>query len=335
MKKWLILTLIPLFLLLYGGFLWFLPAPTLPSETSETTPTLSATTPSTQPTVPSIEETTVETEAVTVPTYPPFSPEALTSRHAFVYDCGTETMLFSLGDFHEQIAPASLTKLFTAQVVLSYMKPDTIITAGVETTWIDPQSSVSYVTPGDTLSMQTLLQGMMMQSGNDAAYAAAVATGRVIAQSPSLSAKEALKIFVEEMNTQAQAMGLTGTHFVNPDGLDAYNHYTTVSDLLTIALGALENPLLRHYAGLYESHVSYENGESHRYVNTNFLLHPNSKYFCPDACGLKTGSTKQAGSCLLTLIYGEDGYRLIGVLGCPTYTSRFDDALLLYEYFCK
>ena len=279
-------------------------------------------------------ETTVPTALLPVSAKPTADPDyELTARNAFVYDCASGQLLFTLGDMDKQIAPASLTKLFTAYVALQYLDPEEIVTCGKETTWIDPASSVAWVSPGDRVTVELLIQGMMMQSGNDAAYAAAAAAGRVLAGDPEYPAKQAVALFMEEVNSQAEALGLSGTHFATPDGLDAYDHYTTAADMLKIALLALEQPLLKHYTGLSKTSVMYENGETHTYLSTNYLLQPDSKYYCPDACGMKTGTTKKAGSCLMSLFHNGKGYILIGVFGCPKYEDRFADALQLYALY--
>lgn len=280
------------------------------------------------------EETVQPTLYVPVSHKPAVDPQyQLTARNAFVYDCASGQLVFTLGDMQKQIAPASLTKLFTAYVALQYLQPGTMITCGKETTWIDPASSVAWVTPGDRVSVGLLIQGMMMQSGNDAAYATAVAAGRVLAEDPAYPAKQAVTLFMEEVNRQAQELGLTGTHFATPDGLDRFDHYTTAQDMLAIALLALENPLLRHYCSLSKTSVMYENGETYTYQSTNYLLQPSSQYYCADACGMKTGTTKKAGSCLMSLFHNGDGYILIGIFGCPKYEDRFADALQLYARY--
>ena len=257
----------------------------------------------------------------------------LKARNAFVYDCNSEELLFQLGEMDAQIAPASLTKLLTAYVALEYLQPDTMITCGEETTWISPASSVAWVGPGDRLTAEMLVQGMMMQSGNDAAYAVAVAAGRVIAGDAGISARSALAVFMDRVNSRGLELGLTGTHFETPDGLDTWKHYTTPADMLRIALLVMEQPLLLHYTGIAQGVVMYENRESHQYKSTNFLLHPESKYYCPDACGMKTGTTRKAGSCLMALFHNGEGYLIVGIFGCPEYEDRFSDALQLYALY--
>lgn len=332
MKKWLIITAAAVFLLLYSAFavFWYTGpgAPTQATVPTQTTAATAATetTAATLPTQTQPEET-LPPETVMSPAY------ALTARHAFVYDCGSEELLYTLGDQEESIAPASLTKLLTAYVALKHLDTDTLITAGEETSWIDPASSVAHVTAGDTLSVELLVEGMLLQSGNDAAYALAVAAGRAIAGNPGLSARNALNTFMEEVNRQAQDLGLQDTHFVTPDGLDADGHRTTPADMLKIALLVMEEPALRHYAGLPSDTVIFENSKSFDWLNTNFLLHPESPYYCPEACGMKTGYTSKAGACMIAAFYTGDRYLLIGIFGCPQYEDRFADAMYLYEKY--
>ena len=333
MKKWLIITVAAVLLVLYGAFavFWYT-GPGAGLQTTEPTAETEQTAAPTQTTAATLPEQTQPEETVPLETVMP-PTYALTARHAFVYDCGSEELLYTLGDQEESIAPASLTKLLTAYVALMYLDTDTLITAGEETTWIDPASSVAHVKPGDTLSVELLVEGMLLQSGNDAAYATAAAAGRVLAEDPGYPAKQAVALFMEQVNVQAQALGLTGTHFVTPDGLDAYDHYTTAEDMLSIALLAMEQPLLCHYSSLSKASVMYDNGETYTYRSTNFLLQPDSQYYCPDACGMKTGTTKKAGSCLMALFHNGEGYLLIGVFGCPKYEDRFADALQLYAMY--
>ncbi len=333
MKKWLLVLLAAVLLVGYCGLLYAYPS-LVPAPAAESTP-------QTQPVETTEATTPVETVPETIPATtvpvsdkPAIDPEyKLTARHAFVYDCAAGELLFTLGNMDDPIAPASLTKLFTAYVALQHLSPGTVVTCGEETTWIDPASSVAWVGPGDRVTVEMLIQGMMMQSGNDAAYAAAVAAGRALAQDPDYPARQAVTLFMDEVNAQAQALGLTGTHFDTPDGLDTSTHYTTPQDMLAIALLAMEQPLLRHYSSLSQTSVMYENGETHTYRSTNYLLQPSSKYYCADACGMKTGTTKKAGSCLMSLFHNGQGYILIGIFGCPQYEDRFTDALQLYALY--
>ena len=168
--------------------------------------------------------------------------------------------------------------------------------------------------------------------GSVKAYATAVAAGYVLGGA-EISPETALATFMEHVNRRAGEMGFTGTHFVTPDGIHDENHYTTPRDLLGMATLAMEQPLLRHYSSVAEARVMYENGEFYTYKSTNWLLIPTSAYYHPDACGMKTGTTNAAGSCLMALFHNGERYILIGVLGCPKYEDRFADALYLYEKY--
>lgn len=284
--------------------------------------------PTTQPV-----ETTEETVEVFVPIAPPDMSES-TATHLFVYDVQNERMLYTMGDQAQRIAPASLTKLFTAWVAVQYLEPSDMLTVGEEAGWIAADSSIAAVSEGCRLSAGMALQGMLMQSGNDAAYAIAVAAGRVIADDPTLAAKPAYDSFIAEMNRQLQQLGFTGTHFVNPDGYHAEEHYTTASDLLSITRLAMGEPLIREYCSIDEVVVHFESGEEYTWKNTNWLLRADmEEFYCPEATGLKTGSTSAAGMCLIASFTTEETTLLVGVLGCEEMEQRFVDARTLFEHY--
>ncbi len=266
-------------------------------------------------------------------TVPPAQLE-LTAAAAFVYDTGEDRFLYVGGDRQEKLAPASLTKLLTAYTALSCMSPDMTVTVGDEVTWIDPWSSVAYLLPGHTLTVEMLIEGLMLPSGNDAAYTLAVAGGRELAENPQLDRKLAYALFVDEMNAQARLLGMTGTHFANPDGIDAEGHYTTMEDLVIITKAVMENELIMKYAGISQADVVFASGETVSWMNSNLLLHEDSAYYTEAAVGLKTGSTQNAGACLISLFrQGEGDYLIVGVLGSTGDTERYDDTLILYNRY--
>ena len=187
MKKWIFFGLTAL--LLAGGLLGLVffhdvqqpPAPTTEATTSQ--PASEA--PITVPTV------------ATEPTAPAFDASLLSARHAFVYEPAADTLHFTRGDQQEAISPASLTKLMTAFVAMRHLDPKATVAVGYEAKMIAKDSSIAAVSPGTVLEVEMILQGMLMQSGNDAAYVLAVAAGRAIAENPSLDAQAALDIFME------------------------------------------------------------------------------------------------------------------------------------------
>ena len=243
-------------------------------------------------------------------------------------------MLFLFGGLDEPVEPASITKLFSAYVGLQYLSPDTVLTVGEEVNWIDPGSSRANLMEGDQLTMAMCVQGMMIPSGNDAAYVLAVSAGRVIAGDAALSSREAYNAFVTEMNRMAWELGMHGSTFVNPDGMNEPGHCTTMRDMLLMAKLALENPLISQAATVVEMEVTLISGQTVNWINSNLLLHPEkSPFYCSDAIGLKTGSTETAKKCLLSAFRTEDRILLICVMGCPESEDRYIDTLTLYQRY--
>lgn len=134
-----------------------------------------------------------------------------------------------------------------------------------------------------------------------------------------------------EMNAQAQELGLTGTHFANPDGIHRENHYTNYQDLAKIASLVLGNDTIMKYAKINADYVTFASGEERKWENTNELINPESDYYCPYALGLKTGQTPRAGSCLLSAFRYEGRTFVIGVFACPQIADRFTDTLQLFN----
>ena len=209
-------------------------------------------------TQPTTEPETTEPETTQPPTQPPTEPAdttppeqlELTAQKAFVYDCSEDVLLYAGGDPTAKAAPASLTKLMTALVALKYLAEDTVVTVGEEVTWIDPNSSIAALQSGNRLTVKMLVQGLLMQSGNDAAYTLAVAGGRAISEDPELDRQQALGVFVDAMNRQCREMELVNTHFMNPDGIDEDGHYSCVSDLIAISAGDIEKNKRRGDLGI-------------------------------------------------------------------------------------
>ena len=254
----------------------------------------------------------------------------LLAQQYFVYDCKENTFLITSGQAEERIYPASITKLFTAYVAMQYVSPETEITAGGALDLVAWGSSVAKIQKGDVLTGEQLVEAMILPSGNDAAYILACQAGRMIKNDPQLGASAAVDAFMEEMNRQAQDVGMTGTHFVNPDGIHDKNHYTTFADLVILGKLAIADATIMRYAATPEEEVALH-GETILWKNTNRLINPANPYYCPYAIGLKTGQTPSAGSCLLSAFRTEDKELLIGVFGCPEETDRFDDTLQLFN----
>ena len=294
------------------------PQPSLPVETTTTPPTT---------TVPP-----VTTPAITWMTVP--EDRTLVAKQYFVYADGAFATLS--GSQTERIYPASVTKLFTAYVALQYLNEEDTIVVGDALSMVMPGSSVAGLKKGDSITVGKLIEGMLLPSGNDAAYVLAVEVGRIIAGDNSLHASLAAQKFVDRMNALAQEQGLTGTNFANPDGIHKDSHYTTPEDLVKMATLALQEEAILRYAGVSADPAPFGEGQDRdAWKNTNALVDKESVYYCPLAVGLKTGQTPKAGSCLLSAFRYNDTTVIIGVFGCPKEEDRFEDTLQLLNNLLK
>ena len=271
----------------------------------------------------------------------------LSCREYFVYDVAAGVFADSSGvPADTKIYPASITKLFTTYVALQYLTPETQVTVGAEITMIDPDSTTAQLQQGDVVTVHQLVGGMLLPSGNDAAYAMAAAAGRVIKGDPDCSAWTAVSAFVEEMNKQAAALGMTGSHFCNPDGIHQDDHYLSLEDMALVGELSLQNPIVMEYAGRATESVQIGD-RSVFWKNTNLLIRRDlpmlsqeelgpylemehwDQLYCEYAVGLKTGRTTPAGCCLLSAFEVRGRQLVIGVFGCDEGEARFTDTLHL------
>lgn len=249
----------------------------------------------------------------------------------FAYDTAAERMLYCSTGQMETVYPASITKLFSAWMALQYLEPEEVITAGDELSLVRSGSSSAYINRGSRLTVEMLVEGMLLPSGNDAAYVLAAAAGRAIALDPELGAAQAVETFVAEMNREAYRLGLENTHFTNPDGYHDEEHYTCPADISLVAALSMEDPVISRYVGLQQDTVTFKSGEWITWYNTNGLLDPSWEYYIPTALGMKTGYTGEAGYCLLGAFPGGGEYILIGIFGGETKNGRYVYAAELLE----
>ncbi len=287
--------------------------------------------PTEPPTEPPTEAPTeppvvVELEAAWIPH---LQGKELSAKQYFVYDCTSGSFLLSSGSPTEPIFPASITKLFSAYVAMQHISPQQEVIAGSSLSYIHPDSSTAALVAGDTLTAEQMVAGMLLCSGNDATYALASDVGRIVANDQSIDTPTAISRFVEEMNRTAEALGMTGSHFVTPDGIHDENHYVCAADLVTVAKLAMEDPVLSDYIGTAAMDITVS-GRTLNWKNSNKLLHQDLDFYCQYATGLKTGYTGAAGNCLLSSFQVGSRELLIGVFGCPESDGRYIDTLLLF-----
>ena len=272
------------------------------------------------------------TEPVAAPTIAHISYPECNGAAIYIPDSGE--LVYS-DNIEGSTAPASLTKLLTASVALRNIDPDTVYTVGSEQWLVYEGSSLCYILPGQMLTLRSLVDGMLMSSGNDAAYTIAVSVARSLEPDSEFSDTEAVNYFCGLMNDFAAELGMTSSNFVNPDGWDDPAQYTTISDLIKLADYAFNVPEIRNAAGIHYKDETIWSGEVLNWTNSNYLLDPDSIYYCPEAIGIKTGTTLSAGNCLIAAFDhgGEEFFTF--VTGCVTEESRYELTLELYDAYLE
>lgn len=218
--------------------------------------------------------------------------------------------------------PASLTKIVTAMVTIENVKDlDKTVTVSEHAVSVleGTDAQVAGLAAGEKVTYSKLLSLTMVHSACDACQVLAEAIGGDEAG------------FVRMMNDWAKKCGCKNTHFVNPDGLHDDNHYTTASDMYLITRAALKNSTFVQVSTAKS--VDYNGVE---FVHTNYMLHPaNGSYYYKYAQGIKTGTTTQAGNCVITKADKGGKNYLAVVLDSPTINEMkgsFVDAKALFEW---
>ena len=242
---------------------------------------------------------------------------------------GQDQPIFGYGST-DPIYPASTLKMLTALTVLDIANPEEKVTVGMEI-YIPPldasRASLEY---GMTLSIRELLEGLLLPSGADAAYALAVYCGRQLEGNSGLSFEEAVSAFVAAMNRKAEEIGALETKAVNVVGLDAKGQLTTCEDILKIAKVFLAHPVLAEICHLPTDRITSEEGKSIYLSNTNKMLHEESEYFNKEVAGVKTGTTNKAGNCLVS-VFSIQNERYLCIVMNSSYYGKFTDTQTLYE----
>ncbi len=230
----------------------------------------------------------------------------LTAQAAAVFGLDGGEALFSRNAF-ERMNPASTTKVMTAIVALKYGTLSDLVTVTEDAVITESGSSMAGVKPGDVISLEDLLYGLLIPSGNDAANAIAVHVGGSI------------QGFVDMMNEEAARLGATGTHFANANGLTDPDHYTTAYDLYLMFHEALTYDVFRTIIGASAHTAIYTDGEGAEKTSTwtvgNYYM--NGKKETPEGLtvfGGKTGTTKAAGYCMIMGSRTENGREFASVI---------------------
>ena len=239
------------------------------------------------------------------------------SKSAILLDASTKTILFKKNE-QEKLAPASMTKVMSMLLIMEAIDNGSL-SLDDDVTISENAASMGgsqvYLQAGETYKVKELLKGIAVASGNDA----------VVAMAEKISGT--VSDFVARMNERAKELGAVNTHFVNPHGLDAEDHYTTAYDMALMAFELLKHPTILEYTSIYEDYLQKNDGSSIWLVNTNKLVR-----FYDGVDGLKTGFTATAGYCL-TATAKKNNLRLISVvMGAETSDKRSSDTTSLLNY---
>lgn len=254
----------------------------------------------------------------------------LRSEHAIVYDVTANEVLFAKGA-EEKCFPASTTKILTSAVTCKNARDGMVFKVGNELDLVKEGSSLAMLTVGNELDLRLMVDAMMLPSGNDASYCAAVNIGRVLGDDENLSAEGSLKLFMDEMNRTALAIGCENTHFSVPDGFHDDAHYTTVKDMLRITMYAQQFPIVVESANTPSEYAAFISGEQVSWENSNKLIQDYSDCYYMYANGMKTGMTDEAGYCIVATARRFDHDVICIVFGAPTSDVRWNETISLLD----
>lgn len=245
---------------------------------------------------------------------PDLAPNALS---AILIDADTGTVLYEKNP-HDQLQPASITKVMTMLLIMEAIDSG-VITMDEKVTTSEYAASMGgsqiFLEAGETMTVEEMLKGIAMASGNDAS----------VAMAEKIAGSE--EMFVKKMNERAQELGLKNTHFVNSSGLPAENHYSSAYDIAIMSKELLKHEEVTKYTGQYEDYLRKNTDNPFWLVNTNKLVR-----FYSGADGLKTGYTSSAKFCLTATAKRDDMRVIAVVLGVPNAKTRNLEVSKMFDY---
>lgn len=245
-------------------------------------------------------------------------------QEGLLLNLNDKEVLYSKGAY-TKVYPASITKIMTALLAFKYGNMEDTVTITEENITLEEGSQVIGFQTGDLVTMDELVHGLLVYSGNDAASAIATRIGGSTAG------------FVDMMNSYAAELGCTGTHFTNPHGLQDENHYTTPYDIYLMLKEALKYPEFTEITQLGSYTISYKRSWGEE-VNTALLA--TDHYLTGEASapkgitvlGGKTGTTSDAGNCLALLSQDAYGKPYVSiVMGASTKELLYQQMSALLE----
>lgn len=245
------------------------------------------------------------------------APITLTSPSAILCEASTGQVIFEK-NADERRPVASVNKVMTILLTLEEVDEGRVSLEDQVT--VSPRAasmggSQAFLDAGERYKLSELLKTVIVASANDSAVALA----------EHLAGTE--ESFVRLMNTRAEELGLTNTHYANCTGLPAQEHYTTARDVAKLSAQLDLHPIYYRYSTIWMDEIKHRGGRVTSLTNTNRLIR-----FYPGCDGYKTGSTNEARYCV-SATAKKEGMRLIAVvLGTPAGQTRFDEARAMLEY---
>ncbi|PYY28861.1 Serine-type D-Ala-D-Ala carboxypeptidase [Paenibacillus illinoisensis] len=242
---------------------------------------------------------------------------APSARSAILMDADTGTVIFEKNS-HDQLPPASITKIMTMLLTIEAIDSGKLkLTDKVRTSEYAASMGGSqiFLEPGEEMTVDDMLKGIAMASGNDAS----------VAMAEKIAGSE--EAFVQLMNERAKELGMKDTHFANCNGLPVENHYSSAHDIALMSRELLKHSGITKYTGAYQDYLRKDTEKPFWLVNTNKLVR-----FYSGADGLKTGYTSEAKFCLSATAM-KDGLRTVAVvLGEPNTKTRNAEVSSMFDY---
>ncbi|WP_246070486.1 D-alanyl-D-alanine carboxypeptidase family protein [Paenibacillus kobensis] len=267
--------------------------------------------------LPAVTASAAEPGAAKQPASSPAANLAPSARSAVLMDADSGTVIFDKNS-HDKLPPASITKIMTMLLIMEALDDGRLkLTDKVSTSEYAASMGGSqiFLEPGEEMTVDEMIKGIALASGNDAS----------VAMAEKLAGSEAQ--FIVMMNEKAKQLGMNDTHFANCNGLPVADHYTSAHDIAVMSRELLKHTEITKYTGMYQDYLRKTSEKPFWLVNTNKLVR-----FYTGADGLKTGFTSEAKFCL-SATARRDGLRVIAVvMGEPNTKTRNAEVASMLDY---
>lgn len=245
----------------------------------------------------------------------------ISSGSAILIENSTSKVLFQR-DSNIRLEPASITKIMTAILTIENGNLSDVVNVPAEAVSSIPAGySIADLKPNEQLTVDGLLQLLMVHSANDAANVLA------------FYIDGSIEVFANRMNQKLSELGLNDSHFTNPSGIHDDNHYSTAHDIALLMQYCIKNSTFKKYSGLKSCYIPATNLSGERFFeNTNSMLSDSSNNYYPLLTYTKTGFTSQAKYCLVSVASQNDMECICVILSADSSSSRIAETKALFEY---